>query len=389
MSLADEVAWKSFRGATGGTEHFIAVNVPARLDFDLGQQIERIEAQYAAALRSLDLRAESAIARRLFVSDVMNQATTVCRSTLFHDEPHNPVAVSLVQQPPLSGTKIALLAYHVEGGDPARKTRLSPNNLLIERKGGQRHLWTTGLCAAQTDPDPSPAVQTRKAFGDLIGALAREGGTLRDHCVRTWIYLKDVDTFYAGMVEARGEIFAEQGLTADTHFIASTGIQGACAHRHDLVSMDAYSNLDLRPAQVSYLNDFERLCATHDYNVHFERGTRIAYADRSHHFISGTASIDKRGMVVHEGDVMRQLEHTLQNIDALLRSGTAGLADLTHLIVYLRDPADYGRVDALLRERLPDVPTVIVNAAVCRPEWLIEIEGVAVVANDAPMLPSF
>ena len=56
--------------------------------------------------------------------------------------------------------------------------------------------------------------------------------------------------------------------------------------------MDAYSLLGLQPEQVSYLNDFDRLCATKDYDVTFERGTRIAYADRTHHFISGTASID-------------------------------------------------------------------------------------------------
>ena len=57
--------------------------------------------------------------------------------------------------------------------------------------------------------------------------------------------------------------------------------------------MDAYSILDLASEQVSYLNDFDRLCPTTDYNVTFERVTRVAYADRSHHFISGTASIDR------------------------------------------------------------------------------------------------
>ena len=59
------------------------------------------------------------------------------------------------------------------------------------------------------------------------------------------------------------------------------------AHRYDTVLMDAYSNLDLLPEQISFLNDFDRLCATKDYNVTFERGTRVAYADRAHHFISG------------------------------------------------------------------------------------------------------
>ncbi|MGO9757514.1 MAG: Rid family hydrolase, partial [Roseiarcus sp.] len=178
-------------------------------------------------------------------------------------------------------------------------------------------------------------------------------------------------------------------LSVRRNGLNDSGIEGACAHRYDLVAMDAYSSLDLDERQVSYLNDFERLCATKDYNVHFERGTRIAYADRAHHFISGTASIDKRGEVVHPGDALRQLDHAVDNVEALLRSGGARLGDLMHLIVYLRDPTDFARVEARLADRLPDLPTIIVEGAVCRPQWLVEVEGVAIAAHDAPTLPAF
>ena len=54
--------------------------------------------------------------------------------------------------------------------------------------------------------------------------------------------MKDVDIFYRGMVDSRRALFDEHGLTGATHFIASTGIEGACAHRYDVVAMDAYSN---------------------------------------------------------------------------------------------------------------------------------------------------
>ena len=59
------------------------------------------------------------------------------------------------------------------------------------------------------------------------------------------------------------------------------------------------------------------------------------------------------------------------------------------LIVYLRDPADFNVVKNELSKRLPSVPTVIVQGAVCRPEWLIEIEGVAITANNEPAYPAF
>jgi enamine deaminase RidA (YjgF/YER057c/UK114 family) len=377
---------KGFRGTSGGAEHFISIE--AQCGLGLAAQIAQVERRYATARAALGLADETAVFRRIFVSDVMNQAARVRDSALVRAAPDDPVAVSLVQQAPASGAKIALLAYHLD--DPTlRKQRLSKHDLLVENNG-RRHLWTTGLCASENDDAlASPSVQTRAVFGDLIGALTSQGGTLRDNCVRTWIYLKDVDVFYQGMVASRGELFAEHGLTGDSHFIASTGIEGACAHRYDLVAMDAYSSLDLEQRQVSYLNDFERLCATKDYNVHFERGTRVAYADRAHHFISGTASIDKEGQVVHPGDVLRQLDYAVGNVEALLRSGGARLADLMHLIVYLRDPTDFARVEARLAESLPDLPTIIVQGAVCRPQWLVEVEGVAIAAHDAPTLPRF
>ena len=199
------------------------------------------------------------------------------------------------------------------------------------------------MCAAADVGPASAADQTREVFRDLIGALAAQGGTLRDDCVRTWLYIRDVDVFYQDMVKSRAEMFRREGLTGDTHFIASTGIEGACAHHYDLVAMDAYSVLGLAPGQMSYLNDFDHLCATKDYGVTFERATRVAYGDRAHIFMSGTASIDGEGWVVHPGDVLRQLDRALENVDALLADGEAQLADLTHLIVYLRDRGDYCR----------------------------------------------
>jgi enamine deaminase RidA (YjgF/YER057c/UK114 family) len=123
--------------------------------------------------------------------------------------------------------------------------------------------------------------------------------------------------------------------------------------------------------------------------VTFERGTRIAYADRAHHFISGTASIDGSGEVVHLGDVRRQLERTLANVDALLRSGGAQIENMTHFLVYLRDPSDYAIVKNYLAERFPEIPRLILRGAVCRPEWLIEIEGIAIAPHDDPALPQF
>lgn len=377
---------KSFCAARCEAEHFIAVEVPKELS--LHEQIALLRERYAKARKSLGLTPDTAIFKRVFVSDVMNQLALVQESGLAGDADEGPVATSIVQQPPLSGAKVALLAYHVESRGGFKKRPLSKKHLLVE-KNGLGHVWSTRLCAGVNGAATSAAAQTRGVFSDLIGTIARQGGTLRDNCVRTWIYLKDVDVFYQDMVDSRRKLFVEQGMSKDTHWIASTGIEGACAHRRDLVAMDAYSILGLLPRQVFYLNDFDHLCTTMEYNVTFERGTRIGYADRFHHFISGTASIDSKGQVVHPGDVLGQLRHALGNVDALLRSGSAGIDDLMYLIVYLRDPTDYASINDHLALWFPDLPYVIVQGAVCRPQWLVEVEGVAVSPNDDRALPVF
>ena len=384
MPIVEGVTARCFEGTRGGSEHYLAVQAPAGLS--LAEQIGTIEQRYAAACARLGLGPETGVFRRVFLTDAQNQTDAVTASSLADDA--SPVALSIVQQPPLPGAKIALLAYHVAGGAPMEKRRLSRRHLLIERNG-LRHLWSTRLCAGARDTPSATTMQTRAVFGDLIDALAGQNATLREHCVRTWLYIKDVDVFYQDMVDSRRELFAEHGLTGETHFIASTGIEGACADRYDLVSMDAYSGLDLSGTQISYLNDLDRLCLTKDYNVTFERGTRVAYADRAQFFISGTASIDAAGQIVHPGDVMRQLDRALANVDALLRSGGGTLDDMMHLIVYLRDPADFAAVDRQLRERFADLPVVVVQGAVCRPGWLVEVEGIGIAATDEPELPGF
>lgn len=386
MPAKSGIAHSRFSGTKGDTEHFIAITAPG--EESLEQQISHVDDGYRETMRSLGLEPETAIFRRLFVSDVMNQADLLTDIGLAGETPDSPVATSIVQQPPLPGAKISMLAYHIESPAPVTKRRASKGHVVVE-KNGLRHLWSTRLCASDDTGRFSAGDQTRQVFDDLIGALENQGGTLRNDCVRTWIYLKNVDVFYQGMVDSRRDLFARQGMNGNSHYIASTGIEGACAHRHDLVAMDAYSVLGLGRDQVFYLNDFDCLCPTKDYDVTFERGTRVAYADRSHYFISGTASIDRDGQVVHRGDVMRQLDRALDNVDALLLSGDATIEDMKYLIVYLRDPTDYARVKGYLDFHMPGQPVFIVEGAVCRPEWLVEVEGIAVAANDNPDLHAF
>ena len=143
------------------------------------------------------------------------------------------------------------------------------------------------------------------------------------------------------------------------------------------------------PEQQRYLYASTHLNRTSDYGVTFERGTLMQYGDRNHVFISGTASINNRGEVIHVGDIHRQTQRMWENVEKLLEEGGMTYDDVMQIIVYLRDGADYQLVNRLFSEKFPNIPYVVTLAPVCRPTWLVEMECVAVKAANNEQFRDF
>jgi 2-iminobutanoate/2-iminopropanoate deaminase len=116
----------------------------------------------------------------------------------------------------------------------------------------------------------------------------------------------------------------------------------------------------------------------------FARGMRIDLGEITILLISGTASIDENGVSVHIGDFRAQMKRTLANITGLLASEGCTWHDIVRTTCYLRDiDRDY---DAFNEERtafykeqgLDPLPASTgIQAHLCRPELLIEIEAIA------------
>ena len=299
---------------------------------------------------------------RYFLSDATNQAPLIANT---HD-----CTVSFIQQPPLDGSKVALWIYILKGTDVS-----SMNGSTVVSHNGYRHIWTMGLTNTSVD---TSYMQTWKTMLSYIDTLKLFGATLKDNCIRTWFYVRDVDTQYGGLVKSRRECFMEQGLTADTHYIASTGIGGTPADPKAIIQMGCYAITGFEAEQQRYLYALTHLNKTEEYGVTFERATLMQYGDRDHIYISGTASINNKGEVVHVGDVRKQTYRMWENVEKLLEEGGMAFDDIMQIIVYLRDGADYKLVQKLFEEKFPDKPCVITLAPVCRPTWLIEMECIAV-----------
>ena len=361
-----------FDNGTSVCEYHAIIQV-STANLPYAQQLEAVMGAYQQLLDRFP--GAQAVFKRYFLSDAANQADAVVVADV------TDCAKSIIQQAPLNGTKIALWVWLMSGV----QTGLTESGLYEVRHGSFRHLFN----ASAHNLAANSEYQMRLLFNEYIMQLAQEGCTLADNCIRTWLFVNDIDLNYGGVVRARNQVFFTQGLTVNTHFIASTGIGGRQQDPNVLSQMDNYAIAGIQPEQIHYLYAPTHLNRTSDYGVSFERGTRVDYADRRHVFISGTASINNKGEILHAGDIVKQTERMLENVQTLLAEAECTFDDVSEMIVYLRDVADYELVRRVYAERFPDKPVVIVHAPVCRPGWLIEMECTAVKAVSNPALPEF
>lgn len=134
------------------------------------------------------------------------------------------------------------------------------------------------------------------------------------------------------------------------------------------------------------------LCETHEYpkRVAFSRGIRVATESCDFLFISGTASVDERGRSIHLGDFAAQTRRVFANITGLLRSQSADWHDIVRTTCYLVDFRYYDTFNRIrnafyTKWKLDPLPaSTCVQAGLCRPELLVEIEAIAVVRREKP-----
>lgn len=378
----------SFTAGKVSELHAILTVQPRGETFD--RQLHRIKAAEQALLQMPEVSGAKPVFKRYFLSDATNQVPTIktqCQTpqesreteaqgtasdigseAAILDDTH--CTISYIQQPPLDGSKLALWIYLQRGTEISNQP---PSTIATHN--GYRHIWTMGLTSTTADTSYMQTWETLLAY---IDTLKQFNATLEANCLRTWFFVRDVDTQYNGLVKSRRECFAEQGLTNDTHYIASTGIGGTPADPKAIIQLGAYAITGLAPGQQSYLYAPTHLNRTSDYGVTFERGTLVRYGDRNHAYISGTASIDNQGQVLHTGDIRLQTLRMWENVEKLLEEGGMTYNDVMQIIVYLRDGADHQLVDQMFSEKFPNTPYVVTLAPVCRPTWLVEMECIAV-----------
>ena len=147
---------------------------------------------------------------------------------------------------------------------------------------------------------------------------------------------------------------------------------------------ELFAEVATAPVVKRAITNHSALNEAYDYGSAFSRGMRIDLNGLTVLLISGTASIDDMGNTVHTGDFRAQTRRTFDNISGLLAAEGASWKDIVRTTCYLRDiERDYKAFNeersAFYKEQgLDPLPASTgIQAILCRPDLLIEIEAIA------------
>jgi len=228
------------------------------------------------------------------------------------------------------------------------------------------------------------AREAYEAFLPLAGDLGFP------HYLRLWNYIPDINGPDSNDAERRIErykAFCAGRHTAFTGFslpeqrlpaASGVGTPSGALLVYFLAARDPGQQVE-NPRQVSAFHYPRRYGPK---SPAFSRAMVKDWGTSKHLYISGTASIVGHASQ-HRDSVIPQIEESLRNVSALMRSadteygtGARNLSDLTQIKVYVRNIEDFGAVRACIERELGDPRRVLYLAGdLCRTNLLVELEG--------------
>jgi chorismate lyase/3-hydroxybenzoate synthase len=251
------------------------------------------------------------------------------------------------------------------------------------------HAGDLALFSERVDgADRLDAADLRAAVSTLYVSL---GDTLERSgraAIRLWNYMPDPGAAmgpgldrYMVFNAGRSDGYARwhQQSCAAPPTASAVGIDGSPFVVHCLASPEPGRPVE-NPRQISSWRYSDRYGPT---PPKFSRATVATIGDRPLILIGGTASIVGED-TVHVGDVVAQTDETLRNLSALIATACGhsdhmrALRQFRDARVYVAQARDVNAVEERLSRRCPELAHVeFAVARLCRPELLVEIEGVA------------
>jgi enamine deaminase RidA (YjgF/YER057c/UK114 family) len=376
--------------------HVFAAAVPRR-GLTLRQQADDALRTIEAVIDEEGTRG-SIVHQAVFVPSVnlIEECRHIMRDFYGSDMP----ATSYVPQPPCEGKLLAIEALGIGRAPGEVEIERVSEQLVIAR---HNHIaWCHCAEVVPRDCNGSVYDASLDALQQIRSLLASVNIPFEE-IVRTWLYLGGIvedegpTQRYKELNRARTDFYQDIHFLADRVppgrkgrvFPASTGI-GTEGRR---VMMSAIALATDRKDIIAVPLENPRQTAAFDYADHYSpkspkfcRAMALSCGNYATIFVSGTASITD-SETWHVGDAVAQTHETLDNIAALICEENlcyhglpglgASLDGLGLVRVYIKRAEDYASVRAACEKRLGELPTICAMADVCRPELLVEIEGIA------------
>ena len=114
----------------------------------------------------------------------------------------------------------------------------------------------------------------------------------------------------------------------------------------------------------------------------YASGCRVSLAGADLVFVSGQVAESSSEVCVAKGDVKTQAEQVLTNLVTVLEAAGGRITDVVKVTVFLRNMEDRGAVAEVRKRFFGDhmtASTLVEVSKLAHPDWLLEIEAVAVV----------
>ena len=290
---------------------------------------------------------------------------------------------------PFHNVAPALLEPKTPGWVDAAMPHAEPIN-VGEDVPGRRTGPLTLLTASVPQAGRMTADEFRAAVHRAYCSLGTTLTAIEQTAIRLWNYMPDPGAplstaldrymvFNQGRSAGYAAWLGERGpFSASLPTASAVGVEGDVFVVHCLAAAEPGTPVE-NPRQISSWRYSSRYGPT---PPSFSRATVATIAGTARLLIGGTASIVGED-TMHVGSIAGQLDETLNNLAALIATARSerpsqALSHLRDVRVYMTRPADAGFVRHTLESRCPRLDRVeLAVTRLCRPELLIEIEGVA------------
>ena len=225
-------------------------------------------------------------------------------------------------------------------------------------------------------PQSEQATEQARACLEKAESALRQLGTDFLSVARTWVWLKDILSWYDDFNHVRTRFFTERGLIGQgtrQSMPASTGI-GLGTADGSKCAIDVVAVLEPTDC-TQYLQAVGKQQCALEYGSAFSRAARSITPAGETVFVSGTASIDASGATMNTNDAPGQINTTIENVRAVLKDTGLTDEDVVQVVAYCKT-TEVEKIFNTLKGNFP-WPWVTVICDICRPELLFEIEATA------------